>query len=67
MTCLPPKSKVMSIFGPGILSRAEPWSKALKQPRGPELLSVAPVATESHAKARVIGYHMLVSWGFILP
>lgn len=38
--CLSPKSKVMS--QPGLLTR----SKALKQPRGPELMSVAPGATE---------------------
>lgn len=38
--CLPPKSKVMS--RPGLLSSSE----ALKQLRGPELMSVAPGATE---------------------
>lgn len=41
-----------------ILPRVKSWSEALKQPRRPVLISLAPVTTGSHPEICIVGYHL---------
>lgn len=52
MACWPLETKVMS------RPMARSYSEALKQLRGAVLMPVTPVATEGHAEACSLGYHL---------
>lgn len=56
MTYWRPKSRVM--FRPEIQLRAKSWSKAMKQPRGPKIISMAFATFEGYVESCIMGHHL---------